>query len=96
MFVFGTSILLAYLILSGQHQFWHLAVGGFLIGITQSPVQPARTTLIMDMVVREDVPNAVALNTIALSVTRVIRPALGGALLAFYSPGLTLLFSSLW
>ncbi len=50
----------------------------------------------MDMVAREDVSNTVALNTIALSVTRVIDPALGGALLAFYSPELTLLLSSLW
>jgi MFS family permease len=93
-FVFGVSVALAFLVLTDRIEYSHLLIGGFLIGLTQAPVQPTRTTLIMDIVAREDVSNAVALNTIALSVTRVIGPALGGALIALLDSGLTLLLSS--
>ena len=51
-------------------------------GVTNSFNQPARQSLISDLVPATDLPNAVALNSATLNLTRVIGPALGGILIA--------------
>jgi MFS family permease len=71
----------AILVVTGLVQFWHLVIAGFLAGITQFPMMPARNTLVMDMVPREQLPNAVALTLIAMLGSQSIAPLLGGFLL---------------
>ncbi len=66
----------------GAIEYWHLLVTGALVGLGQSPSQPARFTLVMDIVGRDGVMNANALNAVALNSTMVIGPAIGGVLVA--------------
>src|SRR5690606_34634431 len=47
-------------------------------GIAMAFNQPARQSLISELVPDEDLPNAVALNSATVNLTRVIGPAIGG------------------
>lgn len=66
----------------GAVEYWHLLVTGAVVSLGQAPSQPARFTLAMDIVGREGIMNANALNAVALNSTMVIGPAIGGALVA--------------
>jgi len=48
---------------------------------------PARQSLVANLVPREDLPNAISLNTIMMQVASVAGPALGGAVIAWGGVG---------
>jgi MFS family permease len=52
-----------------------------ITGITWAFVDPVRQTLVPALVPREDLMNAVALNSAAFNLTKIIGPSLGGALI---------------
>jgi MFS family permease len=60
---------------------WHVYVTGFLTGTVQAFQQPARQVLINDLVGRELLLNAIALNSAALNLSRSVGPALSGVLI---------------
>ncbi len=80
------AIILGTLIVTGQLQFWQLTAIGFLQGVIWSMFYTTSYSLFMDIVGKENITNAVALNIIAMNVTRVIGPALGGVLIAALGP----------
>jgi MFS family permease len=59
-------------------------------GVLMALDSPARRALVIDLVDQEDVPNAVGLNGALMTASRVIGPALAGALIA--GPGATWCF----
>jgi predicted MFS family arabinose efflux permease len=61
---------------------WLLVAAGFAIGLAQSPSQPARSSLVIEIVGPENLHNATALNAVAMNVTQIIGAAAGGALIA--------------
>ena len=75
------NIILATLVLTGHVQPWHVYVTGFLKGTVQAFQQPARQALINDLVGREHLLNAIALNSAALNLSRSVGPALSGVLI---------------
>jgi MFS family permease len=76
--------------------YWHVLLSGFLIGMTQAPLQPARFTLLMDIVPRDEFPSANALNMAAMMGSRIAAPAVAGALIAISGVDIALWFSVLW
>jgi predicted MFS family arabinose efflux permease len=66
------------------------------IGLAQSPSQPARASLVMDLVGRQNLSNANALNSMALSMTQVIGPALGGLMITGLGAPAALWVSTFW
>jgi len=80
------AIILALLIFSHQIQVWHIFVLSFLTGSIQSFSGPAYASLLPLLVRREDVPNAVAMNSMQFNLARVIGPALGGIVFALWGP----------
>lgn len=93
---FGTMASLTVLVAMNQISFWGLVFGGFCIGLAQSPSQPARYTLVLDLVGRESLSNANALNTIVTNMTQIIGPALGGAMIASFGVSSALSISAFW
>jgi predicted MFS family arabinose efflux permease len=79
-----------------QAPYWVLVVGGLAIGLAQSPSQPARTSLVLELVGRENISNANALNSMAMNMTQVIGPALGGAMISTLGAPAALWISSAW
>ncbi len=76
------NLVLATLVLTGQVQPWHLYVTAFLAGTVQAFQQPARQTLVSDIVGNDRLMNALALNSAALNGSRVLGPSIAGALIA--------------
>ena len=62
---------------------WHMMVLVFVVGTGQSFGGPAYSALIPGLVKREDVPNAIALNSIQFNLARVFGPVLAGVALAW-------------
>jgi MFS family permease len=61
---------------------WHLLVGAFINGLSMSLVFPTRSAMVANLVPKQHLANAIALNSAGLNSTRVIGPALAGPLIA--------------
>ncbi len=63
-------------------QEWHVIVLAALLGIVNAFDAPARQAFVPEMVGKQDLPNAIALNSMMFNSARVIGPAIGGLVLA--------------
>ena len=72
----------AAVVLLGALQTWHIFAFIFFMGLSWVISDPARMSLIPNIVPRERLVNAFALNSLAFSVTRLAAPAVGGVLIA--------------
>src|SRR5262245_32130136 len=78
---------LAVLTLTGIIAVWHILVLATLQGIVNSFDMPARQSFVVEMVGKEDLPNAIALNSTMFNSARMIGPAVGGLLVAVIGEG---------
>jgi MFS family permease len=76
---------LAALTLSGLIEVWHLIVIAFLVGVVNAFDIPIRQAFLNDMVGKEDLMNAIALNSSIFHGARVVGPAIAG--FAIYAIG---------
>jgi predicted MFS family arabinose efflux permease len=72
------AFLLAGLFATGVVRVWHILTLSFIVGTAQSFGGPAYSALIPSLVKPEDLPNAIALNSIQFNLARVLGPMLGG------------------
>jgi len=61
-----------------DHRVWPILCLSFVVGCAQSFGGPAYSALVPSLVEKEDLPNAIALNSIQFNLARVIGPMLGG------------------
>lgn len=78
------AFVLALLIYFGEVQVWHIFVLSFLTGSAQSFSGPAYISLLPLLVKREDVPNAIAMNSMQFNLARVVGPLLAGLALSWW------------
>src|SRR2546423_8558937 len=71
------------LVATGHVQIWHVMVLASLLGLTNALDMPTRQAFVVEMVGREDLPNAVALNSSLFNMARILGPGLGGILIAW-------------
>ena len=76
------AIMLAVLVFTGLIQIWMVLTLSFVAGCAQAFGGPAYQSLIPTLVGKEDLPNAVALNSIQFNLARVIGPIVAGVTLA--------------
>lgn len=76
------AFILGALIWSGRVKVWHIFLLSFLTGSAQSFSGPAYISLLPLLVKREDVPNAIAMNSMQFNLARVIGPILAGVAMA--------------
>ncbi len=82
------ALALGILTLSGAIQTWQILLLGLLYGVIMAFETPARQSLISQMVAsREDLPNAIALNSFLMNSGRLVGPSIAGLLLVFVSEG---------
>jgi MFS family permease len=93
---FAIGVVIAGLATFGEVAFWQVLIAGLLIGSMQSPLQPARFTLIMDLVGPQRLSSANGLNMAALFGSRIIAPALAGWVIAEAGADSALWFSAAW
>ena len=77
------AVLLWALVASGQVQIWHVLVLAALLGLTNSLDMPTRQAFVVEMVGREDLTNAIALNSSLFNMARIVGPGIGGLIIAW-------------
>lgn len=76
------ALILAALTWFGIVQVWHVIVLSFVLGGAAALEQPARLAFVVDTVGKEDLSNAVALNSSVYNLARIVGPAAAGLLVA--------------
>jgi predicted MFS family arabinose efflux permease len=72
------AFLLAALVMTRVVRVWHIWCLSFTVGLVQSFGGPAYSALVPSLVSKEDLRNAIALNSIQFNLARVVGPMLGG------------------
>ncbi len=86
---------LAVLTLLGLTTAWALIGFVFALGLGSAMMMPAWAAIVPDLVPAEDMPAAVALNSIAINVSRAIGPAIAGLLVAAVGAWLVFMLNAL-
>ncbi len=81
------AFVLAALVFTGTVQPWHILVLAFGLGSANAFDAPARQAFVSEMVDREDLTNAVALNATMFNAALVVGPAIAGIIYAAFGPG---------
>jgi MFS family permease len=76
------AFVLALLVYTGKVQVWHVMVLAGLLGVVNALDMPTRHAMVMELASREDLFNAVSLNSSAFNAGRIVGPAIGGVLIA--------------
>jgi MFS family permease len=84
------ALILWALLAAGVLQLWHLYILALLLGLTNSMSRPASRSFIIELAGREDLPNAVALNSSISTLASIVGPGIGGAIIA--ASGVAMLF----
>jgi predicted MFS family arabinose efflux permease len=82
----ASAFTMAALDLTGAIHVWQIWCLSFTVGVAQSFGGPAYSALIPTLVGKEEIQNAIALNSIQFNVARVLGPALGGIALSKLGP----------
>ncbi|HWR08594.1 MFS transporter [Sporomusa sp.] len=89
------ALVMAVLVLSNRIEVWHVMALGTMLGCIQAFDMPARHAFIVDLVDdREDMNNAIALNSIIINVARLIGPSIAGILIAIVGEGICFLLNA--
>jgi len=81
------AFILAALTLSHRIQVWHIFVLAGLLGVVNAFDIPGRQAFLVDMVGKDDLMNAIALNSSMFNGARIIGPAVAGVLVARIGEG---------
>jgi MFS family permease len=101
-FMMIQAFLLAFLALSGNIQVWHIIVLAFLLGTANAIEITARQAMLIELVGKPALPNAIALQSTIFNLARVLGPSLTGVVLlliqnhgegwAFFANGVSFIF----
>ena len=81
------ALVFATLTLTGVIRVWHIFVLAALLGVVNAFDIPARQSFLVDMVGKEDLMNAIALNSTMFNGARIVGPAIAGILVARIGEG---------
>ena len=88
------AFLLAFLYLNGSIEVWHIVVLSVLLGIVNAFDVPVRQSFVIEMVEKkEDLGNAIALNSSMVNGARLFGPSIAGMLIAFTGEGVCFLLN---
>ncbi len=79
------AAIIAVLIATGNIEYWHLLVSSFIAGINGAFNQTARNSIMAELVPRERLYNAIALNNVGACTASIIGPAISGIIIGAVS-----------
>lgn len=95
-FAMAQALLLAALTLTGMIESWSIVALSALLGAVNAFDIPTRQSFVLDMIERrEDLPNAIALNSSMFNAARLAGPSIAGMLLAVIGEGMCFLVNGL-
>jgi MFS family permease len=90
------ALALAFLFFIGALEVWHIILLGIFLGVINAFDMPARQSFVVEMVEnREDLGNAIALNSSMVNGARLLGPSIAGALIAATGEGICFLLNGL-
>ena len=90
------ALVLAFLFFTGIIEVWHLILLSVFLGCVNAFDIPARQSFVIDMIEkREDLGNAIALNSSMVNAARLVGPSIGGILIAATNEGICFLLNGL-
>jgi MFS family permease len=81
------TVLLAIIVFSGDIEFWHFIYFGLFNGTVLAFSMPARASVTPEIVGRDHVVNAMALQSATFNLSRILGPGLAGGLIALVAAG---------
>lgn len=90
-----TALALAALTLSGHVQVWHVYVAAFAMGLATVMDNPARQTFVSELVGRDQLQNAVSMNSANFQSARLVGPAVAGLMITGVGTGWAFLANGL-
>ena len=78
---------LAALVFTNLVQPWHIVVMSFLLGVANAFDAPTRLAFVAELVEREDLTNAIALNALMFNGAAIVGPTAAGLAYAWFGPG---------
>ncbi|NCV76943.1 MAG: MFS transporter, partial [Actinobacteria bacterium] len=95
-FTAGTSALsVATLVLTDHIKIWHVMFFAFMLGMGNAIDAPVRQSFNAEVVGKDDLPNAVGLNSANFNTGRLIGPGLSGILISLYGTGVSFLLNGI-
>lgn len=90
------AFILAFLSLNGTIQVWHILVLSIILGSINAFDVPARQSFVVDMVEnKQDLGNAIALNSSMVNGARLLGPSIAGVLIASAGEGICFLINGI-
>jgi len=89
------ALILSLLVFTETVQVWHIVLLAAGLGAVNAFDGPGRQAFVVEMVGREDMPNAIAMNSMMFNSGRIIGPAIGGLMLATVGAGWCFLINGL-
>lgn len=90
------ALLLAFLVLTGHAPLWSIFLLGFMLGVVNALDAPVRQAFVIKLVDRkEDLGNAIALNSALFNSARLIGPTIAGILIAAFGEGMCFLINGI-
>ncbi len=80
---------------TGVVQVWHIIVLAALLGVTNAVDMPTRQAFAVELVGREDIANAVALNSATFNAARILGPAVAGLTIGAFNISIAFLLNGL-
>jgi MFS family permease len=80
------AFILALLTFTNLVQPWHILILAFLLGVANAFDAPARTSFLLELVNREHMTNAIALNSTMFNIATVVGPSVAGLTYAAFGP----------
>ena len=90
-----SSLALGLLVVTGTAQLWMVYAIALLTGVVTAVDNPARQSFVSEMVPRDRLANAVALNSASFNAGRLIGPGAAGLAIAAFNTGVALLLNTL-
>ena len=90
------ALVLAILVLTGTVEVWHIVTLAILLGTVNALDMPVRQSFIVQMIEgKEDLGNAIALNSSMVNAARLLGPSVAGILIAAFGEGVCFLVNAL-
>jgi len=88
------ALVLGILVVSHSVVLWEVYLLATLLGVVNLFDNPARQTFMIEMVGRDDLPNAVSLNSVIMNLSRIVGPAIGGVIITIFGLGVCFLVNA--
>ena len=89
-----SSVVLGILVVTHSVQLWHVFALALLLGIFTAIDSPIRVSFTSELVGKDDLANAVSLNSANFNVGRLVGPALSGYLIFYFGTGPSFLINT--